>query len=465
MTSEPVESRPGGVREIVLWWIRTSGGWVRLGHLGLRALAVLVLVLGLVLPWGPVSRADDVDDGPTAQEAAEAREAVNAGELDVAEAEEALAHLREELSDARVRMQSAAADYQDAVVALESAQDEVRAAREAAEQAGEAEAEARTTLAGVYRATRHTRGAEALGSLEVVFEAESVDDLIGQSAAERAVGRKLAVALSDYSDARAASESADARWTAAREARAEAKATAEAAYRAAGDAVADVERRTEAAERDRVALIERLAELRDTSVRIEREREEARAAAERTRQEAAARAALEAAQAEAQDRERPDGGAGRPAPAPEPADPAPVPEPRPAPAPVPDAPERPGVDAMGQVAVDWARTKIGSPYELGAAGPDAYDCSGLTSEAWKHAGKWITRTSRSQYLAVGHISYDVLRPGDLIFYGTNRSDPQSIYHVTMYTGGGRMIEAVMPGVPLRETDLRLSDAMPYAGRP
>ncbi|GAA1859437.1 C40 family peptidase [Myceligenerans crystallogenes] len=504
MSSEPFDTTstttPAGIREVVLWWIRTSDGWGRAGHVAWRALAVLALVICLILPWGPVSSADDAEPpdgpdapidlvtpeptptptstpaGPTAQDAADAAAAVDAGALDVAEAEAALAGLRAALRGAQIHVQSAAADYQEAAVALAAAEQEVRDARAAADRAAQAEERSRSTLAGVYRTTRHSAVPDGvLGSLEVVLDAENVDDLIGQDAAERAVARKLAAALSGYAEARAASESADARWSAAREARAEAKREAEAAYQAAQEAVEDLERRTEVVERDRAVLIERLARLRDTSVQIEREREAARAAAEQAAREAAAREALaaaeaaeaEAAQAEA-DRSLEGDAEHEPAPVPAPEnDPPGYDPPSYDPPSIPDpgiqVPE--GDAAQGQLAVGWARTRIGAPYRLGAAGPVYYDCSGLTSEAWRAAGTWITRTSRSQYLAVSHVGYAALRPGDLIFYGTDGTDPQSIYHVAMYTGDGRMIEAVMPGVPLRETNLRLDGAMPYAGRP
>jgi len=119
--------------------------------------------------------------------------------------------------------------------------------------------------------------------------------------------------------------------------------------------------------------------------------------------------------------------------------------------------------------VDWARKQIGKPYLLGASGPDKFDCSGLTSQAWLNAAnRNITRTSRSQYQAVKKISYSEMRPGDLIFWARNPSDPGSIYHVAMYTGNNQMIEALNPQTPLRETTFAswgASDMMAYAGRP
>ncbi|GAA2242078.1 hypothetical protein GCM10010413_50800 [Promicromonospora sukumoe] len=451
--------------------------------LGLRALGSAVLALGLVLPWGPGAEADPLTDppgAPSAQDVQDARDAVDAGTLDVQEAEAALVALRSELEAAQVRVQVAAADYAEAQQAVEEAKREVAAARSAAAKAHEGEVTARGSLAEVYRASSRDSG---LGPLGVALQADSVPDMVGRSAAERAVQRKIGGALAEYQEARASSESADARWTAAKKELDAAAERAGTAYDAAQSAAADLEARTRAAEADRQALVERLAELRQTSVRVEREREAARAAAAEAEREAAARAELErqqaardAARAEARAEEAAPspggsggsggssgsgsgsgsgggGGGGTTSSGP------------PAPAVPPTSGVTAGSAGRGIGAVSWARTKIGSPYLLGAAGPTSYDCSGLTMMSWASQGVNITRTSRSQYLAVGKVGYAALRPGDLIFYGSDPGDPSSIYHVAMYTGGGMMIEATLPGHPLSENPLRLSGAMPYAGRP
>ncbi len=458
----------------------------RHGHgtvLALRALGAAVLALALVFPWGPVAGADPPADPPTAEDAQAARDAVDAGTLDVQQAESALVALRTELAAAQVRVQVAAADYAEAQLAVELAEREVAAARSAAEKARKGEAAARTSLAEVYRASARDAG---LGPLGVALEADSVPDMVGRSAAERAVQRKLGGALAEYQDARASSESADARWSAAKEELDAAAERAATAFDVAQTAAADLEARTRAAEIERQALVERLAELRQTSVQIEREREAARAAAAEAAREAAAKAELERQQeardearslAEEAEREGKSGGSskgsggsggsddgGAP-----PSGSGPVPAPEPAPEPEPAGPPTSGVTVgsagRGIGAVAWARTKLGAPYLLGAAGPSSYDCSGLTMMSWASQGVNITRTSRSQYLAVGKVDYGSLRAGDLIFYGSNPSDPSSIYHVAMYTGGGTMIEATLPGHPLSESPLRLTSAMPYAGRP
>lgn len=442
------------------------------GVLALRALGAAVLALGLVIPWGPIAEANPPADPPSAEEAQAARDAVAAGTLDVRQAEAALDALRTELEAAQVRVQVAAADYAEAQQAVEQAEREVAAARVAARKAHKGEVAARSGLAEVYRAS--ARDAD-LGSLDIAFQADSVPDMVGRSAVERAVQRKLGGAMAEYQEARAASESADARWSAAKKQRDAAAEQARTAFDAAQAAAADLAARTQAAEVRRQALVERLAQLRQTSVEIENEREAARAAAAEAAREAAAKAELERrqeARAEAAAvatvrTERPGGGSadgGAAGPEAEPA-PAPAPAPRPAPAGRPTSGVTTGSDALGIGAVAWARTRLGAPYLLGAAGPTAYDCSGLTMMSWASQGVNITRTSRSQYLAVGKVDYASLRPGDLVFYGSDPNDPASIYHVAMYTGGGMMIEATLPGHPLSENPLRLANAMPYAGRP
>ncbi|GGM19461.1 C40 family peptidase [Promicromonospora citrea] len=447
--------------------------------LALRALAAALLALGLVIPWGPVAKADPPPVRPTGapseQDARAARDAVAAGALDVQEAEAALAALRAGLEAAQVAAQVAAADHAEAQQAVEEAERAVAEARRAARAARAGEEEARSGLAEVYRASSRDDG---LGPLGVAFEAESVSDLVGRSAAERAVQRRLGGSLTAYQEARAASEAADARWTAAQEHLDEVAAQAEQAYAAAQAAADELAARTRTAEARREALVERLARLRSTSVQIEREREAARAAAEVAAREAAAQERLERQQAVREaataapvtDRsgsgsgaEAGSGGAAEPPSGDRPRRPA-APEPPPV-VPPPTSGVSSGSAARGVGAVAWARGRLGAPYRLGAAGPTHYDCSGLTMTSWASQGVDITRTSRSQYLAVGKVGYDALRAGDLIFYGTDPADPSSIYHVAMYTGGGMMIEATLPGRPVSENPLRLADAMPFAGRP
>lgn len=68
-------------------------------------------------------------------------------------------------------------------------------------------------------------------------------------------------------------------------------------------------------------------------------------------------------------------------------------------------------------AVAYAESKIGDPYEWGGNGPYAFDCSGLTSQAWAHAGVAIPRTADEQYKGLPRVSLRALRPGDIVAFG------------------------------------------------
>ena len=96
---------------------------------------------------------------------------------------------------------------------------------------------------------------------------------------------------------------------------------------------------------------------------------------------------------------------------------------------------------VARAAVRWALAQLGDPYQWGAAGPDRFDCSGLTSSAYRAAGVTIPRVSRAQWGAGPHVAVANLLPGDLIFYGDNPSNPASIHHVGMYIGNGLMVHA------------------------
>ncbi len=85
---------------------------------------------------------------------------------------------------------------------------------------------------------------------------------------------------------------------------------------------------------------------------------------------------------------------------------------------------------------------MGDAYVYGAAGPNAFDCSGLTMYAWRAAGVSIPHASSMQPGAGTPVSLSALQPGDLVFYYS------PISHVGMYIGGGRLVHAANPSRPV-----------------
>ncbi|MFE3161813.1 NlpC/P60 family protein [Streptomyces sp. NPDC059224] len=110
--------------------------------------------------------------------------------------------------------------------------------------------------------------------------------------------------------------------------------------------------------------------------------------------------------------------------------------------------------AAGRKAVAFATAQIGKPYVWGAEGPDSYDCSGLTSQAWASAGRPVPRTSQEQWKQLKHVDVRDMRPGDLIIYFDDAS------HVAMYVGDGAIIQAPRPG---RTVSVGGAGAMPILG--
>jgi cell wall-associated NlpC family hydrolase len=129
--------------------------------------------------------------------------------------------------------------------------------------------------------------------------------------------------------------------------------------------------------------------------------------------------------------------------APTPTRPAPAPPPPTNPAPPPAPPPPPGnAPAPGwQIALAYARAQLGKPYLWGGAGPNSFDCSGLTMMAWGAAGVALDHYAPDQYAVTRRIPIPDLQPGDLVFYGS----PSNVYHVGLYVGGGVMIQAPSTG--------------------
>jgi len=106
------------------------------------------------------------------------------------------------------------------------------------------------------------------------------------------------------------------------------------------------------------------------------------------------------------------------------------------------------------IAVRYAMAQVGKPYVYGAAGPSAYDCSGLTMRAWGAAGVGLPHSSSAQYGSGTHVSPSALQPGDLVFYYS------PISHVDMYIGNGMVVGAQNPSAGIRVVPLY---SMPFAG--
>ncbi|GAA4843361.1 hypothetical protein GCM10023201_37660 [Actinomycetospora corticicola] len=122
---------------------------------------------------------------------------------------------------------------------------------------------------------------------------------------------------------------------------------------------------------------------------------------------------------------------------------------------------------VARTAIEFATRETGKPYVWGATGPSSYDCSGLMLRAFQAAGIVLPRVSRDQYGAGAHVPVAQAQPGDLLFWAYDSSDPDSIHHVALYLGDGKMMEAQQTGVPLGTRSVSWSEKglVPLATRP
>jgi cell wall-associated NlpC family hydrolase len=117
-------------------------------------------------------------------------------------------------------------------------------------------------------------------------------------------------------------------------------------------------------------------------------------------------------------------------------------------------------NATVATAIDFAEAQIGKPYQWGATGPDAYDCSGLVMMAYRAAGVNIPRTSQQQFLWGPQVPASQVEPGDLVFFAGADGTPQAPGHVGLVIGHDQMIEAYATGFPIRVSVFGTSAAPP-----
>ncbi|MGY2084107.1 NlpC/P60 family protein [Blastococcus sp. SYSU DS0539] len=308
--------------------------------------------------------------------------------------------------------------------------EQLKATQQAADRAAEELAAAQDALAEaqdrVRTVARSAYTGDGLGTLEAMLTSESAGDLVDR------VGLLDTIAEHNngvLGQARRAGEDAD-----------RAQASAE---QAAKDAQAHVDRVTA----ERARLDQQIADYQAQYERLtEEEQRASRAAAERhAAEEAAAHEA--AAQEPADAQQAPAAAAPAPA-APRasaPAAAAPAPAPAPAPAAAAPAPPAPvaGGSGAAQTAVNTALAQVGDPYVWAAAGPNAFDCSGLVQYAYAAAGISVPHSSRMQSTMGTPVSRSALQPGDLVFFYS------PVSHVGIYIGNGQMVHAATSGVPVK----------------
>jgi len=120
----------------------------------------------------------------------------------------------------------------------------------------------------------------------------------------------------------------------------------------------------------------------------------------------------------------------------------------------PKAPQLPQLDTgtkqevRAKKALRAAESKIGSPYVYGAAGPNAFDCSGLTSWSYRQAGKTIPRDSYGQLGGGTPVaSLAQAKAGDILIFNGGG-------HAGIYDGKGGFVHSSTEGVPVKRDPVK-----------
>jgi cell wall-associated NlpC family hydrolase len=419
--------------------VRTRRTWTS------AATATVVTVLTFAVPPA-AAEPDDRPGVPSRSQVEAARERVDRTARDVAAIKAELAMANARLEAAAVEAERAAEAYNGARWELQQATDALADARADARRARRAVAEQRDLIGSLVAASYQQ--ASQLTGLNAMMGADGPEGVLDQYVAFQGATTSV---RADYARFAATDSVAQVFERKAERARSTQLRVAQQARAARADAAAAADdaqaaAATVGAEKDR--LIVELARAQDISVALARQRQTALEEIARRRAAAAAAAKAEAAAAAAARAERrqraerarttqPTQPAVRPRSKP---DPQPTPEHKaPPPTPAPSG----GVSAV----IEFARQQVGEPYVWGAAGPDAWDCSGLTMRAWEQAGISLPHYSVAQYDAGTPISAGQLQRGDLVFWSSSGS-PSGIHHVALYIGDGMIVHAPRTGRPV-----------------
>lgn len=389
----------------------------------------------------------------------------------IAQLESAIARNRVKVDAAQLNYAQTAEDFAEATDALNAATAEASESAKKA-QAAKREADAAKAKLGRLAVAMYRQNSSGLSDLAAITESDAFRDAALKEAATDALGNQAdsqtqgLMALQNVAEV--LRDKANRAAKAKKDAAASLATTEKTARAQAQDALDELKK----LESQREKIIVELAREREVTIaeetarqeKVEQERQAAlAAAAQRKRQEqealaaqqAAARAAQQAAdqkareqaaraQADRQARQR--ASAEQPSGAVSPSNAAPVqPTRQPAPAPQPAGPpSRAASGGYGPALLEWAKTKTGIPYVWGGTGPNGYDCSGLVYAGMRELGKGVQRSAAAQYNAYANVPFSQKQPGDLVFWSNNGTG-NGVYHVAIYSGGNTILMAPKPG--------------------
>jgi len=394
-----------------------------------RSIGAIALVFATTLTVGVATQPAWAVDYPSWEDVQAAKTSEAAKKAEIAKIEALINGLETEAANAAKAALEAAEIYNQALDALEAAESAADVVGERADEATATADESSTRAASLLAQLARTSRSDL--TLQLLFsDAGSADDLLYRIGAMNKLSAKASELYERAAFDRNLAESLSEQAGAARDARTRLAEEAETALAEAKKASDEAALRAERQEEIAAQLYAQLASLTGTSA-------------------ATQRAYLEGvAWEKAQEA---------------------IKNPPPPPPLVNPPPPPPSTGAVSG-AIAFAQAQVGDPYLLNGSGPDAWDCSGLTKASYASVGVYIgTHSATNQFATMQSagrlVPFNDLVAGDLLFYSSGGSTSATKYHVTLYIGDGRMIEAPYPGLKVRVAPVRYGDLVPYAGRP
>jgi cell wall-associated NlpC family hydrolase len=381
-----------------------------------------MLVTGITL--GP---AYAVPSYPTAEEVAKAKRSVTAK----AEMIDRIEAILDELETEARALEKVALEKNEAFNQAKAATDEMAAkvkdleakVVEAQDEATAAEEQLGQVVSRLYR-----QGTSGNTTLEIFFNPEGSDQLLYQLGAQEMIAQRTEAIYRAAMDKQALAKSLAIELESAQDELASREAAAKKLYDEAQQAANAIIAKVRESERERETAMDQLASLRDTASDLERQRREGLEAERRQNL-------------------------------------------------IKTAPTAPELYTVGdpntekvEIAIAFASEQLGERYVLGGAGPNVWDCSGITMKSYAAAGVyigWHSATAQYNVMAAQKklVPFQDAKRGDLIWWSTSKAFSGDKYHVAIYLGNGMMLEAPNPARTVRIVPVRYGELWPYAGRP
>ncbi|MFM1993518.1 MAG: hypothetical protein RL537_207 [Actinomycetota bacterium] len=384
------------------------------------AAGILVTSLLLTPAWA-------VPNYPSAAEVAAAKRSVTEKKKMITRIEGILDTLESEARELEAVALEKSEEYIRALKRADDMRAKVKSLQDQAKTSADRAETARVQLGQLVAQMFRDRSANDI-TLELFFNPESAEDLLFEMSMQEIVAQRTESIYQSALDQQAQAQALELELAEAKKQLEVVEAEAKKLYDEAQAAADAVIKKVKSTERERATMMSQLASLQDNAEDLERQRREGLEAERRQN-------AIKTA---------------------------------------PTAPELytvgPPNRELVERAIDFAKEQLGERYVLGGAGPNVWDCSGITMKSYASVGVyigWHSATAQYNILAAQRklVPFQDAQRGDLIWWSQEDAFSGDKYHVAIYLGDGMMLEAPNPARTVRIVPVRYGELWPYAGRP